>query len=1322
MTVTTSCRHVFAHILAIIFLFIYHPASAQKQVYASQQHFTVEDGLPQSFVSGILQDEDGYIWVATLDGICRYDGRGFKTIRYRPADSTSLAATAINNISTLSGNRVTLYYSSTQADDLDMRTMKVKPNKVWKRVAEIQNSYNQTYSITSSDNWLFMVFGYKGVGWLGNKTGKVTYANRANGLLQQDTIISMAQSDDGKIYLLSEDGVQVSDKSGSRFDFLRFPTKVKKLPPGAERKEYFVRCSMVVLGNNRLAVYKDDKITILDLTRKTSRVIDIPAPAPGLKEEASALQVDNAGRPYFTHAGRVFRLMEDGEMRQLWENTANPDLRINSFFIDRSDVLWVSVNAQGLLKVDLQSLPFQSFTYRRNFMVDILVHAGVKESEIPKNWSDNDASYYFRQATDTKGIAYVSYSISAGNLLYKYDGRHFTPLEANWKNRGSLAILSLPGDGLRMFDSKEKTFYDWRPGSDLPQKVSTGAIDLTSVEIADAKFIGGYTWISTYTNGLMRYDEKNNLTTFQGRQVNGVMPAALTEICRDPTDPGKFWVGSRGGGLIRWDVQNGLEHVYTTDDGIPNNTVYCILPDKAGKIWCSTNKGVFRFDYKAKQITAFEKTDGLPGNEFNRAHKFAFEDGRLAFGGIDGYTIFNPADFEIRNQTGEVPIQLTGLQINSQIQAPSNPESTITDPLSALKEIKLPYNKNYLRLEFAALLYNQPQKIRYRYLLTGADETWIDNGTNNIASYAALRPGDYVFRFNATDKNGLWSKTVNEIKIKIRPPFWSTWWAYLIYILAALAIVKWYFVFRDRRLNAEQRLAFEKREALRLKEVDEIKDRFFSNITHEFRTPLTLIITPLEKLVADKTLPTYVTNTLKTAQRNSNQLLRLINEFLDFSKLNNGQLRLRNAAGDPVLFTGSVIASFEDAAREKQITLTFSHKGLEGNYLFDEEKWEKIISNLVGNALKFTPPGGEVGVELLAAGDDSIVLSVKDSGPGIPAGHQEKIFNRFYQVDDSAIRNYGGTGIGLSLVKELTELMKGNIALESKTGGPTRFVVQIPVEKVKLTGLAKTSGPAVKEKADILFSEDIPLLLVVEDNEELRNFLVESLGTNYRVLEAGDGLKGWEVILQELPDIVVSDVMMPGRDGFDLCKLCKTDERTAHIGFVLLSSKAAHDAKLQGLGTGADDYITKPFHLEELVLRTGNLLQIQRKQRAWMKEQFFKGESVEEVRTVTDPFLVKLYEEMDARLDDPELGIELLCRTFSMSRSTLNRKLKSLLDISANELIRQYRLQKAASLITAGSDISSAAYQTGFSSPSYFSQCFKELYGITPSDYISRQN
>ena len=1300
-------------------------ADAQQPVFTNQQVFTVDDGLPQSFISNITQDKDGFLWISTLDGLARYDGRKFRIFRYNDKDSSGFRANTIYNMMPRANNIITLFYDGMMADDFNMQSFKVTHNNIRSLLQNIPHAmWKMGRSLNTSGNWYFLMGDHKGVGWLNHNTGKISYANRANGLLQQDTVLAIAEASDEKIYIVSENGVQISDSAKNKFDFIQFKTGVKELSPVTDANIFYATNTIELLSSNRLALLSNDRLFVLDLNHKTSVSYNVPyKTSPVIGEVPRSLKVDNEGQAYFVYQNRIFRLTQNGELKLLWENIAQPQLHISAFFIDRTDVLWVSVNAQGLLKIDLQALPFHSYSYKTSFIADIMEMAGADPSKFPSHWLTQFSSYYFRQTHDNKDNLFVSYNFYNRNNVFLLNKEGFKRLPHVPELSTYGAMLMMPDSELWVFDESHYCWYRWKTPESVPEKLQLDAGSMAGMQLADARFIGGYIWISTYSHGLLQFEGSKMINRFSGPEPMHNMPRDLTEICPDPVDKNKFWIGSRGGGLLLWDVNKGLQKIYTTNDGLPNNTIYCILPDKDGKIWCSTNKGIFCFDVRTGEITAFEKADGLPGNEFNRAHKFTFPDGRLAFGGMDGFTVFNPAEFDKKKINKDVPMQITSLQINNQLQGMGNQGSIIKKSLSTLTAIKLPYDKNYLRIEFAALVFNKPQKIKYRYQLVGADKGWVENGTNNQAAYAALRPGNYTFKINATDNNGLWSPSIRELSIIINPPFWLTWWAYIIYAILVLVLVRWYIKFREQRIKNKQNLAFEKREALHLKETDEMKDRFFSNITHEFRTPLTLIMSPLDKLSKDNSLSTVAAAAVKTAQKNSQQLLKLINELLDFSKLNNGQMRLNPVAGEFNLFVEGLIQPFEESAKGKNIRFSFTSQGVEGYYMFDEEKWQKIISNLLSNALKFTPKDGEISVLLSKANDENVRLEVSDSGPGIPFNLQQKIFDRFYQVDDSAIRNYGGTGIGLSLVKELTQLMNGEIKLESKPGSHTRFTVEIPLQKVETHTLATTVKPVLTELREQLKSNDFeaPLLMIVEDNDELRSFIAESMQQYYRVIEAADGLKAWDIILNELPDVIISDVMMPGQDGFDLCRQCKTDNRTAHIGFILLTSKAAHDARLTGLKTGADDYITKPFNQDELELRVANLLQLQQKVRQYLQAQLITTEPQETAPLITDPFLIQLYKEIDAKIDDAELGVDYLCKVMAMSRSTLNRKLKALLDISTNDLIRQYRLQNATSLMLGGQDITTAAYRVGFSSPSYFTQCFKEQYGVTPSEYLSKQ-
>lgn len=1317
-----------AYVLYLFFVLVFiqkNVSFAQQPRYTNEQRFSVDDGLPQSFITGFVQDKDGFIWVSTLDGLSRFDGRVFKNFRNKPADPTTIAQNVILKIlSQADSTKLTLVYEGLRYDSFDTRTFKSKRIRHLSTLQNIPNSKAQFLlnraNVYNGTDWLFPVSGAAGIGWRNTDTGKTFFANTANGLLKQDTVSVIFQAADGKVFLISEDGVQVSDKAKKHFEFIRINTFIKRIKPEMSFGSNFNAGSVALLPENRLLVFRDDRIVILDLAKKTSKSINIP-PVPLLYVDShkDLLCQDSKGIVYLVHRGRIFRVNQNDQLELIWQNTTAPDFNITALFVDRSDVLWVSINTHGITKIDLRAIPFYTHAYRRSFVADVLEKAGVPLSEIPREWATPKVNYHFRQAWASKNRLYLTANPQRNGKIFSFEGTTFTRFKHQQDSTTYTALVVKPEAEICVLDHLNSRWYTWKNPASIPDSFSLDRSEMVNIEVTDGCFVKGHFWLPTYSTGLLQYKGARRVGHFMGKLPGsqGYMPKELTEICPDPIDENLLWIGSRGSGLILWDIEKGLRHIFTVNDGLPNNTVYCILPDKTGKLWCSTNKGIFRFDPKTKEVYSFEKSDGLQGNEFNRAHKFRFFDGRLAFGGVKGYTIFDPADFDHAYRETSVPIQLTSLQINNQLHNSSQPDNIVQDPLSLIREIDLPFDKNNLRFEFAALLFNQPGKTKYRFQMVGIDKQWVENGTSNVASYLGLSPGSYKLLVNATDNRGIWSKDFKEIRIVIRPPFWATVWAYLIYVLVLVFIVWRYLVFREERMITRQNLAFEKREALRLKEVDELKDRFFNNVTHEFRTPLTLIISPLKKLLSDGAVSGTAQQTLLGIEKNSNKLLDLINEFLDFSKLNDGQMPVNTSSGELALFVSSCIGSFETVALEKQIALSFSSGDVDGFYLFDQEKWSKIIFNLVGNALKFTSERGAISVGLKHTSAEHILLEVWDNGPGIAEEEQQKVFERFYQVDGSAIRRQGGTGIGLSLVKELVELMSGNIRLDSAPGKYSRFLVELPVSR-SFWPENESTDPDTTPSRPAQPDDVLPQLLVVEDNEELRAFMMRSLEGSYRVTGAANGILAWEIIRTTLPDIVISDVMMPGRDGFDLCNLCKSDPLTAHIGFILLTSKAAHQARLRGLQAGADDYVTKPFQMDELALRILNLFRLQQYVRIQLKTQIFSN-LPDDSSKITDPFLDRLHQEIEARLADPDLMVEDLCKALSISKSTLNRKLKALLDASATDLIRQYRLEKATTLLRSGMDIASVSYEVGFGSPSYFTQCFREHYHVTPSEYIS---
>lgn len=1310
----------------VLMIFIFSPSFSQTPIFTNHQKFSVEDGLPQSFISGITQDKNGFIWLATLDGLARFDGRQFKRFHYKPGQSDGLSSNAIVNMYSFGNNQISILYDGYKNDLLDLQTLQVSHQnipEILRKISGISWAVTTTENIFNGKTWLFVQKGNKGIGWYDIRNNEIIYASTSNGILANDTVYALLQTLQGKTYLINENGVQVSDTGKSTFTWIPMYTGIKAHNTFGEAEDYYGGNWVSELPNDRLAVTDYDTLVILDLKYKKRITYDLREPMHLNPKQIPILtKTDKHQQLYFAHGGKVYRLQNDGQLKILWQNNIAPSLEITSCFIDRTDALWVSVNAQGLVKVDLKAKPFQSYLYKSNFFVDILRQSGIPESKMPSEWPKEPDSYFFRYVYDSKGNLFYSFNPKRNSGIFYLENSIEKELPGSKGKRQVFTALTVDAkDGLWAFDLEKGGWYYWKNKNSEPVFYPPLRNSLTGIFSADALFAGGKLWMTTYYQGLLEYENQKLKNQFAGKYQGGNLSGELTEMCADPINKDNFWIGSRGGGLILFNAYKGVQRVFTTDDGLPNNTIYCIVTDQFKNLWCSSNMGIFRFNPVTHQVTRFEKPDGLPGNEFNRAHKFKFPDGKIAFGGVEGFTIFDPKNFENQQKADAVPIEITAIEINNSALSFPLEQKGVHVALNELRLLELPYDKNYLRIEFAAMQFNQPGKIRYRYQLKGADKVWVNAGTNNIAVYSALSPGKYQFMVNATDYDGRWSNDIKELTIEIHPPFWATTWAYILYGLILLALFRWYIVYKENQNRIKHRLVLEHKDALRLREMDEVKDRFFSNITHEFRTPLTLIITPLEKLLHEGTVPEYLTETLYSIKNNSGRLLKLINQFLDFSKLNDGHMKINLSMGELSLFVKNQVDSFSPAAIEKNISL-ISHIQNKGEfYLFDEDKWEKIIANLLSNAIKFTPDGGTIDVNF-EINEQTASLEVHDTGKGIPLTEQSKIFERFYQVDSLSTREFMGTGIGLSLVKEMADILQGSIALKSAPGEGATFTIQIPVQKINKIELGSstvsksTNVPAVEPG-----QASAPLLLIAEDNEELRSFLEKSLNEKYRVVTASNGLKAKNLMFEDLPDIIISDVMMPELDGMELCKFCKQDNRTSHIGFILLTSRASPQERVKGLEYGADYYITKPFLLHELELKISNHLYYRQQIRMALKKKLLSPQPPTEMPRAEDPFLKELFEVVNNHLDDPKMGVDFLCNSFAMSRSTLNRKLKSLLNISPNDLIRQYRLQKAALALSSGIDITTVCYQVGFSSPSYFTQCFKEQYGITPSQYLSEK-
>ncbi|HZK07066.1 MAG TPA: two-component regulator propeller domain-containing protein [Bacteroidales bacterium] len=826
-------------------------------------------------------------------------------------------------------------------------------------------------------------------------------------------------------------------------------------------------------------------------------------------------------------------------------------------------------------------------------------------------------------------------------------------------------------------------------------------------------------------------------------------------------DSTNLWFSSSQGGILKLNRKNMTFTELTKNDGLPSNTINAIEIDDRGVVWASSNQGLSRVDPHDYSIRNFDMGDGLVSLEFINRSSYKDADGWLCFGSRDGFNVFHPDS--IKENKILPPVYITSLSVAGE-------PKYFDKPLYELEDIELRYNENDFSFDFVALNYINSGKNQYAYMLEGYDEDWEYVGGRRTAYYTNLSPGNYTFRVKGSNNDGYWNEEGASLELLILSPFWKTWWAYLIYALAFAGLL--YLVRRNelRKLYLRQELELEHQNAENLAELDIEKNKFFSNISHEFRTPLTLILGPLDRFIGTLNNEEQKQE-INLVRRNARRLQTLINQLLSLSKLESGKMKLKARPENIVKLTSLFLQSFHSMAEDKGIKLEFESDAEEHIVYIDSIKFEKVVNNLLSNAFKFTEKGGKIKVSItllnpslrgethgtpnLPKGVRGVQITFSDTGIGIRKEKLPHVFDRFYQVDEQQMKTYLGTGIGLALTKELVELHHGTITVDSEAGVGTTFTVFFPLGKDHLTEdeiyLRKVSNSDAGKKIsetdddllndDYLFSQDVeikteikteviensnlPLLLIVEDNEDMRSYIKSHLVGSYNIMEATNGKEGAEKAIERIPDLIVSDLMMPELDGNEMTLQLKTDERTSHIPIILLTAKVSKESKMEGLETGADDFLTKPFDADELLVRINNLI----KQRKRLREVFGKKLSYSVSPKLTDlkdsgitsmdeQFLIKAYEVAEKGMSDSEFGVSSFSGQMGLSRMQLHRKLKAITDQSATEFIKIIRLNKAAVLLKSKSaTVAEIAYDTGFSSPSYFSACFKEHFGETPLEY-----
>lgn len=1340
------------HFLTFLLSLLLTITNSVAQPY-TLRHLGVENGLSNNYVQDLAQDKQGCIWVATEFGLNRFDGCSFTTYK---SNNSQLSNDALNVLLyDEADNKLWIGGKFEGISTLDCSTYQFKN---YTR-QEGMLAGNVVYLSAATDNGIWITPHNEGIVYYNKQTKKFISLHDMG--IKGLKLSNRCTFDDGEGHLYighAQGGMSIVNLKDKTFRTLQnYPNNSRSLPGNSVYAICKDRLGNIWVGTNLgLGLFnpKTDEFTVFrhEPGNPYSLIADHIYDLQEMNDGTLWIASDIGGVSILDLHDITFRNPKDVQFYHITaDNNKNgvSSGNIRSLLQDSFGNIWIGNYSSGIDFISHTQPVFHILSYMTE-KGNVLKHKpvwGLNKDEKEQLWLGGENEIVLFK--DNKQIK----SINIANKLSRPYGQVFATIN---DGRGT-QLLGIYDDGLLKLDTRN-------------ERIERIPLDLENVDIITFfKDTDGKIWIGA-EYGIYTYD--NNILRKENELTGQLLDRAVYGIVRDRQ--GKLWVGCYGGGIvvfdknnkaitklntstgffssainsIRMDSQGGIwvatrngvgyikdtnypEHFiqYGYNHGLEDPFVRAIQEDASENIWISTNDGISYWNKKKQKFDNYDYRDGIPMGNFIEGSACCAQDGTLYFGSLNGVCYFKPESLIAERKVAPVQI-IECKSLNNQVE--SRNEETII-PIST-RPINLPHDHNSFRLSFTVTDYAQNGQVEYAYMIEGLDDTWTNTLDENQVTFRNIAPGEYTFKVKARLRNQDWDDShIATVKIHIHPPLWLTWYAKVFYILLASLGIFFWLRFYKRKLMLETSLELERKKSQNEQELSKERLRFYTNITHELRTPLTLILGPLEDLINDSNLPAFYSSKIKVIHSSALRLLNLINQILEFRKTETQNRKLTVARADLANLVTETGLRYKELNRNQKVKIQISIDTKETKLYFDTDIVTTILNNLLSNAIKYTPEGSISLIMRSVCKEENLYteIIVSDTGYGIDANALPHIFDRYYQAKGK--HQASGTGIGLALVKSLADLHEGNLQVESEAGKGTTFSFRILTENIYPNALHKEEEkPTVPEQQEPEenqeeYADALPMILVVEDNDDIREYIASSFSNNYRILTAINGKEGIEQALNHIPDIIISDIMMPVMDGIELCKLIKEDIRTSHIPVILLTAKDSIQDKEEGYESGADSYLTKPFSAKLLNSRVHNLLESRKKLAgliAARTKELKPTPSQEAVilNKLDEEFLNKLTTMIEDNIDSPQLDMAFLTDKVHMSHSTLYRKIKGLTGMSGNEFIRKVRLKYSLRLLMEENiNISEAAYASGFNDLGYFRNCFKEEYGMSPSEYMKQK-